>query len=574
MDENLLSYRIYRTFKKAMLDDPSFKKKVLSLARPNTTIEEIKTQSTIVIVDEEWVNAIEQKLPFLVNAVAEERQFVRSEGEVLPIERVRNVSKESIEDLSKHANYLTHDPAETGGKIIPDRMLVSKKESDYKVYENRFLYTCLVYLNQFLEMRLNEIIAVTGRYDGRSRYVKKVASRTSNIEVELNLHESRLNDPLASNRGGSAEAVRKISGFLATTRMLLSTPLMKDVSTAPLVKPPITKTNIIRFDPNFRETLELHHFLHSYSKKGYEIKEVESTINPFKGRCKEDFALLLFVDSFLTYVYGSEIDGELHTASEEYDAAEQKRAVDELHHNLARAKRELEESRKTPEEYILLIEEGERLLEKALTQKDDQIAEVERAKKSDIQRLSQLFDAGLIEHKKELFEAIDAKDQEIIEARKENEKAMEEARAAAQKRMDEAKELIEQSKAEQAKVEQEKKELQKLLSEEREARSIAEAEIISLRMRGGQKDFEAMTSKEKFAYLDAQKKAFDAYYKKQWSLTKKAILKEALSAPDPKKKNKKGKGFVEESKPLSEETEAIKPTEPDTPNEETKEEQE
>ena len=574
MDDTLSFYRIYRAFKKAALNEPSFKKTLLSLQRPVTSIEKLKTHSSVCVVDNDWVDYIAEKLPFLVNAVAEERQFVRSEGEILPIDRVMHISKESIEDLGKHSNYLTHKPEETGGRVIPDKLLVSKKENDYKIYENRFLYTCLVYLTQFVEVRLNEIIAISGQYEGESVYSKKVETPLQSYEVNFSLHERRSNDPISANRGGSAEAIRKISSFLATARSLMTTPLMKDVSTAPMVKAPITKTNVIRFDPNFYNTLDLFHFLHSYDKKGYEIKTIDNEITPLQTRCKEDFALFLFVDSYLTYAYGNQIIEDLHLKSEEVDKKGKEAELKKHRARLAAAKANMLSHPGGQEEYIVLIEEGEKLLEKALTEKDDEIASLTKANLAEAKRLSLAFDEALLLAKKEFSDIVVSKEAEIEQIKLDIASRIQEAEDKAAARIEEANKHIQEA---DEKIEENRRENEKLLQIEREKEASLEAEIaalreeiaqkeanfIALQKQSGHKDFEEMSSKEKFAYLDQQKKAFDKYYKEQWALTKKAILKSAFAEEAERSKKKKGKKGkkAEEPEPTIEEAPVI----PETP---------
>ena len=274
------TYVALKNLKKAMRKNPSFSSQLMSITRAEKSEEELSAFSTVCIIDNDWIDMVEKKMQFLIGAVEEERQFVKSEGDVLPIERVRSVGKDSIVDLAKHSNYLTHTPTSTMGKVIPDKLLVSRKESDYSVYENRFLYTALVYISEFLELRLNEIMAITGRYNAQSIFNKKVVTSNSTIEFELRLKEAR-NKTGGSDAGESAEAVRRLTEALSTTRMLLSTPLMKAVSASPMVRIPVTKTNVIKFDTNFRETLALFEYLHSYTGKGYRTEEKKVYISPF-----------------------------------------------------------------------------------------------------------------------------------------------------------------------------------------------------------------------------------------------------------------------------------------------------
>ena len=543
MDERLLSYKIFRAYKKAMLSNPSFQRRVLSLARPQKDVEKISSHSTLCHIDNDWVDYIESKMPFLMAAVKEERQFVRSEGEVISIDRVRSVSKDSIEDLGKHSNYLTHDPAETGGKVVPDRLLVVKKDSDYKVYENRFLYATLVYLSQFLELRLNEIIAVTGRYEGETTYTKVAETPTSSLTFELHLLESRLNDPVSANRGGSAESVRRISSCLTTTRLLLDTPLMKEVSSAPMVKSPITKTNILRFDPNFAEVMNLYGYLHSYSKKGYTVEVVSKDISPFQGREKEDFSLILFLSSFLTYEYSNGLEEELHKLNEENSKKEEEEADKELLRKLEAIKANLSSYKDGPEAYIQLLQEGEERLKKQLRLKDDEIAALKAANGVEAKRLAASFDKGLEKQQAEFDSLLSGKDAEVraarIEANSAKEVAHQEALGEIAKGKLEAKQSIDDANAEKDAALAKIKEKDERIAELEAKVDELNAQLLAIKAGDGEGKLPDMSSDEGFHALERQKKAFDAYYEAQWKKAKKNIRKEVFAAPDPKSRKYK-----------------------------------
>ena len=82
--------------------------------------DRLTVKRTVCTVDEEWVEAIERGLVFIEKAIKEERQFIRSNGEVIPIEKVKHVSKETLEHLAKHSSLITR--YEEGEDIIPDKL--------------------------------------------------------------------------------------------------------------------------------------------------------------------------------------------------------------------------------------------------------------------------------------------------------------------------------------------------------------------------------------------------------------------------------------------------------------------
>ena len=86
--------------------------------KANTDQDKIVLTRKHCIVEEDWVDTIEEGLKYVAKAIAEERQFIYSNGETVPIEKVKNVSRESVEHLAKHSSLITR--YEEGEDIVPD----------------------------------------------------------------------------------------------------------------------------------------------------------------------------------------------------------------------------------------------------------------------------------------------------------------------------------------------------------------------------------------------------------------------------------------------------------------------
>ena len=142
MSQLNLYYRAFREYRKYTLADKACVKQRQQFKNSPTEDDKLETIRTVCIIDEEWVQKIEEGLPFVEKAIAEERQFIKNEGEVLDIEKIKRVSKDSVEHLARHSEMITHLPKD-GGDIIPDKIYMVERLSDYAVYENRFLYMLL-----------------------------------------------------------------------------------------------------------------------------------------------------------------------------------------------------------------------------------------------------------------------------------------------------------------------------------------------------------------------------------------------------------------------------------------------
>ena len=234
-----IGYRAFEEFSKLLDDYEEIRSFVMKASAQNEQSKEhLQGTTTICKVDPEWIEKIKDLLPFVSNAILENRQFVKSEGELVPIEKVRTVGKDSVIDLAKHSNYITKRPQDTGGKIIPDKLLMPKKEDDFALYENRFLYSLLVYLSQFVEIRYEEIKKLCGKYSVKLEFGKEFEySDGGGITIGIQMQEERFNDTCAVKRSKSADALSDIQSIISITKSLLNTSLMKTISKASLVRP-------------------------------------------------------------------------------------------------------------------------------------------------------------------------------------------------------------------------------------------------------------------------------------------------------------------------------------------------
>jgi chromosome segregation ATPase len=166
---------------------------------------------------------------------------------------------------------------------------------------------------------------------------------------------------------------------------------MQEVAKAPMLKPPITKTNVLRMNHNFRGALALYEFISAYDKPGYTAEEKVSVQNPLRTDVADEMAEIVMITSFLTYEHGLNLKGELQV---EYDKEEERRREEEkkkLLDQLKALRHRIREAGDNPEEYMLMLEKTNRMLqedrERLFTAKQEieqlkgDIATLEREKK-------------------------------------------------------------------------------------------------------------------------------------------------------------------------------------------------
>ncbi len=333
-----------------------------SVATSGVKADRIYFERKSCIIDRSWVDAIETGLVFVEKAIKEERQFIRSNGEVVPIEKVKNVSKSSVEHLARHSNLITR--VHEGEDIIPDQLYTVEKLNDYAVYENRFLYMLLCYLRDFISTRYNKILDISNTYNGTMTMNKSVIADRQTIKYKVELEHTRRDDEylIATNR--EKDVIDRIDLLLKTVLAFLATPLMEIVAKAPMLKPPVTKTNVLKMNNNFKGAMELYGFVTSYEGEGFTVTVDKTELNPFDDELAAEMANTVTLGAFITYENALGIRKELERnyLLEEQRLREEEYKKGEL--RLEELRRQLKNNGITPEEYIVSLEDRVRLLEK------------------------------------------------------------------------------------------------------------------------------------------------------------------------------------------------------------------
>ena len=428
---------IYRGFKHYRLqtEDNSCKRERKLLRKSNLEIDKLTVKKYLCTIDDDWIIAIEDGLVFVEKAIAEERQFIRTNGETVPIEKAKKVSRDSVEHLARHSNMITHVPKNEGDPIIPDAIYIVEKLSDYAVYENRFLYMLLVQLREFIAMRLDKITKLRRTYICDFEFKKTFESKHRNFENYNTYHEERYDNPYPLNDDRSLDLIKRIEDIEQIVVSMLNGNLMTEVSKAPMVKPPITKTNVLKMNNNFKNALALYNFICDYKKDGYTAEEVTKEFSPFSDEMADELLEIPMLVSHLTSKYGNNISELLENNYQVEEERLRQEEAKKLLEQIARLKKKIQESGQGYEEYMLALEKRNKYLEKTgeelLIAKNEILAlnKVIEEKNSEILELSRQIKAlnKIIEEKDEEIARLNQKYIDDINALKlEHEKNIEE----------------------------------------------------------------------------------------------------------------------------------------------------
>lgn len=349
-------YQAHNNFKKNLADDKLFNRRKKELIDVTTlSMSSIKYK---VSIEPDWILEIESKLEYLSKAIAEERQFIISEGDVIPIEKVKHVSIESVKHLARHTNLITHtsDEDDESSDLTPDKILMVERLTDYAVYENRFLYMLLTYLKEFIHTRFIKINELLSTCKNQMDLNTKLDKKKDKFNFTLSLDEHRFNNTNFLIDEKSKALLSKIEEIALYVNSLISTDLMQEVSKKTMLKPPITKTNVLKMNHNFKNAVSLYEYISTYEGLGYTYEEISSNINESNHEAIDDSLDIDLVSSYLTSYYTEDVKASLE---EEYRKYLHQKELDDYDLHLKEIedlKKKLEKQKLDPYEYILSVE--------------------------------------------------------------------------------------------------------------------------------------------------------------------------------------------------------------------------
>lgn len=250
----------------------------------------LTVRSTGLEFDDSCLDTIGRGLDFIGKAIEEDRRFIRSTGEVLPIEKIKRVSRESVIHLSRHSDLVKEV---NGEEIVPDKLFSAERLNDYATYENRFLCTLLGMIKEFLDDK-HDLVSRGNTYEAALSLDKKASSGGQKLSVKLELR--------FESENATSALLNRIEQLRQRADFYLHTPLMAEVKKEDAVRT-LTKTNVIRMDKNFSEAAALFEFLLSY-RSDVSVKNQTREIELGSEEMRQLFAPIL-LESFVMRMIGS-----------------------------------------------------------------------------------------------------------------------------------------------------------------------------------------------------------------------------------------------------------------------------
>lgn len=175
------------------------------------------------------------------------------------------------------------------------------EQESFAVYENRVLLTLIHKALMFVDDKYSKMKDVPNDSYNNITMNRHLELNQQKLDFSVN-YVNENHENMAENL--DVEDIESLSDFDRIRRIrqglneCLATPLMKEVAKEPQVKPPLTQTNLLKENSNFKKAVELWNFLDTYKKQGFEIVGEEYN-GKMTDENKEDVYLAMEFQHFM-----------------------------------------------------------------------------------------------------------------------------------------------------------------------------------------------------------------------------------------------------------------------------------
>ena len=218
----------------------------------------VKRDIDACVSDTSWIDMVEECIPYLDNIIRNPRRFIVQEENIVPIEKAKVVTEESIRHLAQHTSMIQE--VQEDGTVIPLKLLNVYREETVDLYENRFIKSLVDNLYTFVNNKLNESDQRSyAKVESTVSYSGLMKKKGEEVEVNLQLKSKKDTEIDASKDGHSLE--ERISHIKDIVSAFRSSTFIKSLKESSPVRSPIRKTNVILKEQNFIKALELWEYL-------------------------------------------------------------------------------------------------------------------------------------------------------------------------------------------------------------------------------------------------------------------------------------------------------------------------
>ena len=248
------------------------------------------------IVDITWVDAIESSLKAFQNIISSPRNVIKEEEIIVNVANAKKGGSDVVRHLATHASFVQNYD-EKRGDVRPERLMQKYREDTVGIYENRLVFTALERAFHFVKIRHDALFQAMGDEFGvKLKINSNMHSATENLHMDMFMHITDADGALDVDEK-NRDVFDRISRIYRVLSVLMNSHFALHMSRYSKITGKITKTNVLKRNPDYAMIAKLWEFLMNYDDIGYSIKIIEQ--NPV---ISEDFERDIYHNIMFNYL--------------------------------------------------------------------------------------------------------------------------------------------------------------------------------------------------------------------------------------------------------------------------------
>lgn len=340
-------------------------------------------------VDLHWVDTIEDSLPAIQSIISNPRNIIKEEELIVNVANAKKAGADVVRHLSQHASLVEKYDFDTG-EVRPSKLMQKYREDSTGLYENRLVFTAMEAAYQFVKIRHDALFsAMNDEFGAKLKVDSTMETATEMVRLDMFMHIKEIDSAIETDEKNQ-DVFARISRIYRVLGVLMQSQFAKQMEKLQRIKGAITKTNVLKKNPNYRKIMALLEFLRSYDDIGYTIRVVEQNPEINETMQRDIYHNILFNYLILKGYLEDERDRIIPAPSKSKKRALKPKFVKEIIE-------ELTEDYDLPDVEIrkVLIEEltKEQLMAEEAEERRRLVEEQERRKKEEQERLKKEAEA-------------------------------------------------------------------------------------------------------------------------------------------------------------------------------------
>lgn len=247
-------------------------------------------------VDTDWVDAIEASLEGFQKVLSSPRNVIKEDELIVNVANAKKTGSDVVRHLATHAALVEHYDEENS-EVRPERLMQKYREDTIGIYENRLVFTTLERAYQFVKIRHDALFQSMGdEFGAKLKLNSNMYSATEVMHLDMFLHITDAEGALEID-AKNKDIFDRISRLYRILSIHMNSRFAQQMARIPRIKGNVTKTNVLKKNPNYAAIMKLWEFLSRYDNIGYSIKIIEQ--NPV---ITEDFERDIYHNILFNYL--------------------------------------------------------------------------------------------------------------------------------------------------------------------------------------------------------------------------------------------------------------------------------